>query len=246
MILNSLQKQQIHEHTIACYPEEMCGVLTEDYFIPITNVADNKRKSFKLAMQEYLNLKKKFDIIAIVHSHCRCADIPEVFDTRTPSMADMDGQKSSGLPWLIVATEGITTTPPVLIPRTPNNKYSGRPFIWFINDCYTLVQDYYLFELGIKLPDAIITKDYQDLRKTANLFDNFITSYGFTELTNVKDIRNGDILLVDNAGSSRNHLVIFHNNRLIHQDMVSCEVPWETFMGRTHKILRYKGENNES
>jgi len=152
MKLSFTQVEKIRVHTLRCYPEEMCGVLVDNDFFPIPNVAENKLMSFALDSEHLAVIASRCKIAGIVHSHCRNIKHPEVFDTRTPSIADLAGQKQSKVPWLIVATEGETVTPPLTIPRTPSNYYIGRPFIWFINDCYTLVQDYYLFELGIALP----------------------------------------------------------------------------------------------
>lgn len=235
--LSPLQIDKIREHTLACYPEEMCGGLTIDDFIPFTNNSEDKLKSFTINSIDLVSYVDK--LIAIVHSHCRDIKKQELFDTRTPSIADIKGQKLNNIPWLIVACEGITVTPPLQLPREPSNSYLDRPFIWFINDCYSLVQDYYRFELNIILPDHKAQVDYKDILLYNNLFDEFITEYGFISTTNIDYIKNGDLLLLDNGGQKRNHLGIFHNGKVIHQDMVSVEVPFETFIGRINQVLKY-------
>ncbi len=237
--LTALQIDQIREHTLACYPEEMCGGLLNLVFIPFKNVSEEPLKSFKFDAKElspYLgNLK------AIVHSHCRDIKKPELLDTRTPSITDINGQKLSGIPWLIVSCEGLTVTPHVELPRTPSNIYIDRPFMWFINDCYTLVQDYYNFELNISLPDHKAKVDYKELKNLSNLFDAYIEEYGFVVTNDIDNIQNGDLLLLDNAGYEKNHLGIYHNGNVIHQDINSVSVPFETFLGRINKVLKYVG-----
>ena len=241
--LNDVQKNLIHLHILSEYPREACGVLTDDYYYPLPNVSDTPEKSFTPSPVDLALIAKEVKITAFVHSHCRNINVPEVLDTRTPSLTDIANQKKTKIPWLIFATEGVTVTPPLEIPRTPNNNYLGRPFIWFINDCYTLVQDYYLFELGIDLPDSKPSGDYREVRHFDGLFDDFVEEYGFKDIDPVQEaLRNGDLLLVDNAGSHRNHLAILHNNRILHQDMVSTMVSYTNFYGRTHRYLRYFGE----
>ena len=237
IILTELQRQLIKEHALKCYPNEMCGVLTADYFYPITNVSEDKATNFKLDMCAFIRVK---DPIAIVHSHCRDIRSREIFDTRTPSKLDITQCAKSGLKWLIVTCEGHTVSKPLQLPRLQTNNYIGRPFIWFINDCYTLAQDYYKFELDITLQEHSVELDYKNLRLFNNIFDEFLGEFGFSTFPNAKDLINADLLLLDNGGFRRNHFGIFHNGKVLHQDMLSVEVPFETFLGRINCFLRHK------
>jgi len=231
-----IQLHKIKEHTLQCFPEEMCGILTSDDFIPCTNAADEPEKHFKIPPAE---LAQHTEFKAIVHSHIRNIKRPELLDTRTPSLADLKGQRDTGVPWLIVATEGAVVTPPLEIPRDRSLPYVGRSFIWFVADCYTLVQDYYANELGIALKDHKEDLEFKELRRFDGIFDMYVEEYGFIEHSNINDMQNGDLLLLDNAGSKRNHLGIYHNGDVIHQDAVSVQVPFSTFIGRINKVLRY-------
>ena len=235
--LNEQQKQLIEEHTLKCYPNEMCGFLTTDSFIPLVNKAKDTEKSFSISA---LDTARYFsDIIAIVHSHTRELKRQEIFDLRTPSYADFINQKKLPFPWLIVGCEGITVTDPLQFPRVPSQEYIGRRFQWFVNDCYSLVQDFYRFELGIILQDAVITADYEDIRDISGIFLPYIQEYGFIEVK-LEEIQEGDLILLDNSGKVDNHLGIYTNGKILHQDMISCIVPFETFLGRIKKVLRYE------
>ena len=238
--LNQEQVDAIQVHTLACYPEEMCGGVTKDSFIPFTNASEDKLKSFSITALELLQAG---ELTAIIHSHCRDSRVPEVFDTRTPSLADIIGQKESGLPWLIVCTEGISVTIPLEFPRESSSDYIGRPFIWFVNDCYSLVQDYYKHELGIELPNHKANVDFCDLSISGHLFDDYIVEYGFEEWYNTETLENGNLLVLDYGGKSQNHLGIYHNGNVIHQGMLSVEVPLSTFSHRVHKVLKYVGKS---
>ena len=235
--LNAEQKALIEEHTLKCYPEEMCGFLTADSFIPVVNTSETPEKSFNINSLEIV--KHYYSIVAIVHSHTRDKKKPEVFDLRTPSYADFTNQKKLPFPWLIVGCEGLTVTDPLQFPRVPSQEYIGRRFQWFINDCYSLVQDFYRFELGIILKDAVITADYQDIRDLSGVFMPYIEDYGFHEVK-LEEIQEGDLVLLDNGGKVDNHLGIYTDGKILHQDMISCIVPFETFLGRIKKVLRYE------
>jgi proteasome lid subunit RPN8/RPN11 len=237
IILTELQKAKIEKHTLECYPNEMCGILTIDDFIPLENIHSNPLNSFKIKNKDFI--KYLTVVTAIIHSHTRELNKPELLDLRTPSYKDMQQQKLTNLPWLIVSCESITVTEPLQFPRIPNNEYVGRRFQWFIYDCYTLIQDWYRFELNIILDDHTITEDYQDLRHLNDLFEPYIESYGFKEVP-FRDLKDHDLILLDNSGFKSNHLGVYYKGNVIHQDMLSVSVPLETFIGRVNKVLRYE------
>jgi len=236
--LNYKQEQAIKEHALNCYPEEMCGIIVKDEFIPLKNNSEEPLHSFKISpkdISEYAG-----DITAIVHSHCRDKNIPEVFDTRTPTVADVKGQKLTNVPWLIVATEGIEVTPPIEIPREPSAELFGRPFIWIVSDCYNLVYDYYKFYLNIELKGHLQEVDYVDFLKVDGFLDQYLEEYSFKEIP-LHEIANGDLIVLNMGRKARNHLGIFHDNTIIHQGIVSCQEPFDYYIGRIAKVLHYVG-----
>jgi len=214
----------------------MCGFLTSEEFLPTTNIAENPLKSFKI---DSINYAKNYaKTIAIVHSHTRDVDKQVFLDPRTPSYSDYVNQKKTGKPWLIVESEGISVSQPLQFPRVPSNIYIGRQFQWFISDCYNLVQDYYKFELGIELPDAVIKPEYNAIRLHNHIFAEYIESYGFKEV-HFMDITTNDLVLINKDGFQGNHLGVYIDGDILHQDLLSVRVPFETFIGRTAKVLRY-------
>lgn len=221
------------------YPEESCGfILKDDTIVFCYNLADNPEKAFKINPADYI--KYSGEIKYIFHSHCVDPRKGKTLDPRTPSVKDMKGQKVSGIPWLIFATEGWVVSEPIELPRTPSNDYLNRPFIWFINDCYTLVQDYYKFELGIELKPYIL-HDYTAVRKSDRVFEEFIEDYGFEESATLDDLQNGDLFIIDNSGFTENHLAIYHEGSILHQGLLSCKEPIENYMYQIKRRLRYVG-----
>jgi proteasome lid subunit RPN8/RPN11 len=241
--LSPEQDSLIKETVLQEYPKEMCGFLTKDFFIKVKNIHEEPENFLRVDPIDFNCFSK--DSIAFVHSHTVKKGQRPVFDVRTPSYMDSLGQKASGLPWLIVGTEGKNVLPPLQYPPPRNNNYLERPFVWFVKDCYVLVQDYFYFEKGISLPNSFIPENYFSLRNKDNLFDEFMKGYPFKfEKFNGK-VNNGDILLLDNKGFKRNHLGIFRNGKILHQDMFSIEVPYEHFIGQIREKLIYTGETYE-
>lgn len=238
IVLSDVQKAAIEQHVLSQYPNEACGLLTTNRYVACNNVHNEPEKNFRFDKRE---LAQHFgQTVAIVHSHCRNPRKASPFDPRTPSYKDFNNQKLTNKPWLIVACEGLTVSEPLQFPRQPDNNYLQRPFIWFINDCYTLVQDWYRFELGIELKEYVIDKDYEDIRHLNYIFAGNIEAYGFREIK-LKDIAEGDLILLDHSGFKENHLGIYTKGQVLHQDTFSVQVPFQTFLGRINKVLTYVG-----
>ena len=238
MKLTKKQLIDIKEHSLKCFPNEMCGIISNKIFIPITNIHEKAENNFLMNPIELMPYAGK--ISAIVHSHTRDPKTKGSLDIRTPSWNDILGQQKSKVPWIIVGTEGIGITDYLTIPRIKNNKYTDRPFIWFMNDCYSIVQDYYWFEFKINLPNHKAEEDFANIRRRDNLFDNYIQQFGFKELPTDVELQKGDILLLDFAGFTRNHLGIYQGDKtVLHQDIISRIEPIENFQDRFHKVLRY-------
>jgi cell wall-associated NlpC family hydrolase len=234
--LTPKQKQLITEAVLADYPNECCGFLVKNDFVHLQNIADDTKTSFKINPQDTAKWADK--IIAIVHSHTRDINQHEVYDLRTPSQKDYIGQKLSGLPWLIFGTEGENITDPVELPRTPSSDYIGRQFIWYINDCFTLVQDYYRFELGIDIGDYPKEFDWKNFTDIPELLEQYYREYGFID-SSINELKNGDILLMNSMRMHGNHLGIYHEGNVLHQDGLSVSMPFSIFNGRIKKVLRY-------
>lgn len=235
--ITQYQHDLITTHALSAYPNECCGFLTDSSFIALANIAENPGNSFKVSAVDYVRYRD--NITAVVHTHIPPRRVV-AFDVRTPSYDDIVGQRESGLPWLIFACDGSGISDPLQLPRVPNRDYLNRPFIWYINDCYSIVQDYYRFELDIILPDHTANADYTDVSQMHDLFAEHIQSYGFKCYDTLDGLKNGDLLLLDNGGFKRNHLGIVHNGQVLHQSMLSQLQPFSDFVGRINQVLKYQ------
>lgn len=238
MQLSKLQQEQIKKAALACYPEEMCGLLLEASFVQLDNKAADRLDNFTILAEDFLPYLG--NIKAIVHSHTAKKRRPTHEDIRTPSVEDVKAQQLVQLPFLIVGTDGENVTEPLQYPKEPSNVYIGRPFIWFVNDCYSLVQDYYLFEKNIKLPPHKAERNFTDIREQDNIFADHIESYGFrSETFDISLLENGTLLLLDGILGRQNHLGIYHEGQVLHQLSLSVQQPLEHFLRRIHALLIY-------
>jgi proteasome lid subunit RPN8/RPN11 len=134
------KKQRTAIRKLACKnpTEETCGfVLTDGSVIQVNNVADDRHTTFSINPQDYA----KYDdqITGIWHTHLELAGF---------SPLDQQVLMTDTLPWAVYCLADnsfhecdFTTVAPFL----------GRPFIFGLYDCYSLISDK-LHEMEVELP----------------------------------------------------------------------------------------------
>ena len=138
---------------MACYPEEACGAVTPEGFMPLENCAPAERRSRSFDCHlAAAALQAEGRLLALVHSH---PDGPV-----SPSAMDIQQQMAMDVPWGLVACRKDSCLPPFfwgdMLPRLP---LLGRGFRYGPagtdgnGDCAALVRDWYLQEREILLPD---------------------------------------------------------------------------------------------
>jgi len=125
------------------------------------------------------------------------------------------------------------------IPREPNKDFVGRPFIWYINDCFTLVCDYYHYVMGIDFPEIAYKREYHNELCLTNLFEDYLQEFSIKEVP-FQSIQNGDILVMNFNLGKRNHLGIYENGNVLHQDMLSTYTSFSLFQNRVSEIYRHE------
>lgn len=143
--------QAIGRHAAAAYPAEACGLIVaahasgEPLYWPCRNAAPAAAGAdrFVLHPEDFAQAEDTGTVLAVLHTHPNAS--------ANPSMADRVGCERSGLPWLIVGWPGGHVVS--LAPEGFSAPLVGREFAHGVLDCYTLIQDYYVRELGITLPD---------------------------------------------------------------------------------------------
>ena len=72
----------------------------------------------------------------------------------------------------------------------------GRPWVWGVTDCWSLVVDWYKQEKGIELKDYARTMTPQEFLENP-LFEDYAWRTGFRELRSDEKLEEGDVLLID-------------------------------------------------
>lgn len=210
---------------IEAHPNEACGLIVnvgkKAILMVCKNTSPEPTSQFVIDPQDYAKAEDLGEITGIWHSH---TDAPA-----TPSAADKAGCEASELPWLITSIykndEEIRICPPLLLePSEFEMDYIGRPYIFGIFDCYSLVRDFYKRELGIEM------KSFHDRRvdhwwqKGLDYFTDCANNEGgakdFIEILDGSYI-DKDILLFNINSEVPNHIAIYMENDTILHHMQS-------------------------
>jgi proteasome lid subunit RPN8/RPN11 len=177
------------------YPNEACGFITKDKFLPMVNIARDRINNFQIDPKEFMIHSD--EILAIVHSH---ADYPHL------SKNDMEYQIKSNLPWGVIFVEKGGVRDTVFFgDQIPPYELIGRPFIHGCFDCYGLLRDYYRFK-GITIP--IFPRENKWWEKDPSMFLNGFRDAGFREIK-MEELQVGDGIMMKILAPVVNHVAIY-------------------------------------
>lgn len=234
-MLSGKIKQQLKELTMAAYPNEVCALITTDSVVPIKNVSARPSDGFVMRPIELAAALDEHTPIAIFHSH------PD--DTAHPSEHDLVrmNRADEPLPWVIMSWPDYDLT--VTQPQQPA-KLIGREFVHGVQDCYTLVQDFYKAKLGITLSEY--HRDDEWWEKGQDLYMDNYEKEGFYEIS-VEDIQYGDFILMQVESNKVNHAAVYiGDGKMIHHlygRLSQRGIYGGYWLDRTRRILRHKMYN---
>ena len=216
-------------------PKESCGFLLnikgkEKYF-PCENLSTYSQQCFIIDPNDYIKAEESGNILAVVHSHPVTPPVA--------SQADMIGCENSNLPWHIVNPK--TEEWGYLEPSGYKPPLLGRPWVWGITDCWSLVRDWYKEEKNIILRDWDRPSTPQQFLEKP-LFESCAWRTGFRELRPNEKLLNGDVLLMSILSPTLNHVAIFINGDVLHHlaDRISGKEPYNEWLLKcTGKRYRY-------
>jgi len=232
-MLTDETKNAAIDHARREYPRESCGfavvVKGRQVYWPAENLS-HERDVFIIDPQSYADADEAGEIVAVIHSH---PDLPA-----SPSQADRTACEASALPWFIVSLPDCVWAE--LYPNGYKAPLVGREWAHGVQDCYTLVRDWYAQEMVLQLPDFY--RDDEWWLKGQNLYlDNF-EACGFVEVP-FSEIRPGDALLMKVFSPVPCHAAIYLGDEMILHHMqgrLSCrERLTGAYLSRVSNVVRY-------
>ena len=216
-------------------PKEAVGLLLNirgrHKYYPCQNLAITNHQEFILNPEDYVKADNLGEITAVVHSHPTTPPIP--------SQADRISCEHSKLPWHIVNPK--TGEWGECIPEGYVPELLGRPWVWGVTDCWSLVVDWYAQEKNIKLKDYARNMTPQEFLENP-LFEDYAWRTGFRELRSEEKLEAGDVLLMSIMHPTLNHVAIFLEDMVLHHlaDRLSCREPYSEWLLKcTGKRYRY-------
>lgn len=196
MKLTEMIKAGISAHAEECYPHECCGVIVEDFYIPCRNISENKDQ-FEIHHEDLAKAEDLGEIQAYVHSHPNA--------TARASELDLIQIELHEKPWVICAYPDIEFQ--AYEPCGYKAPLVGRNYIHGIQDCYSIVRDFYEREMGVKLIDFERSDGWWESKENKSLYLDGFGEAGFVE---VSDMQYGDVLLCRVGRTEHvNHAVIW-------------------------------------
>ena len=212
-------------------PKESCGLLLnirgkEKYF-PCRNLSMTSHLCFIIDPEDYVRGSNLGDITGIVHSHP--VTPPQA------SQADKISCEQSNLPWHIVNPK--TEQWGYYKPCGYKAPLIGRPWVWNVTDCLSLVTDWYLEEKGIELTKATRPLTHEEFEENPESevdgdFNNYLIKVGFRLLEPDEKLENGDVLAMGILNKGLNHVGIFIDGDILHHltDRLSCREPYNPWL----------------
>lgn len=206
MILNEKLKVEIKNHALDISPKECCGLIIleneEVKVIKCENIAKEANCRFVIKPEDYLKASIRGKVLAFYHSQ---PDKPRF------SIIDKVNCKSHNLPSIMYCVSSDVFHE--MQPYDAYCSYTGREFKMGVNDCFTLVKDYFLGELAIKIG----TYSYKDdwYKKSSNLFESNYEKEGFRKVSD--SLKKHDVLLFIYSSKFQypHHIAIYIGDGLI-------------------------------
>lgn len=222
-------------HVLSEYPREAVGIVVEDEYMPLANIASNPFHTFLVDQDTFLIYEGK--IQAILHSHTYASVVEE--DPRTPSRPDMILAKNTGAPQGIVHCDGTNISDILYFNTNEPPELLGRIYVSGVTDCFTLVRDYYIKEYDHFMDLMPRSSNWVDEDPTF-LIEN-INSQGFKKVIKGAE-QVGDVLVFAYGTRHHSHLGVYiGEGKFIHhlQKIPSCIdnlASYKTQHGATYRL----------
>lgn len=216
---------EVFAHAQQTAPDECCGLAVvfkgKLKYMPCRNSL--KGDDFFINPEDYVRCEELGEIVGVCHSHVGVG--------ARPSEMDIIGCERTEIPWLIVSLLDNSTH--VQYPTGYKPPLVGRTWYHGIQDCYTLVQDYYK-TLGIQMSDY--PREVEWWAKGYNLYEDNFAHEGFIPQTEPKP---HDIILIQNASPVINHAGVYLEGGILLHHCTNRLSSKDVYGGYWRKNTRY-------
>lgn len=206
---------EIEEHFRKEYPREGCGVIAivkgEKTWFPCTNIAESD-KDFIISHKEYLEIRKKYDILAIVHNH--------VDQSNEPSIQDINSCNALGIPYHIYSYPDMELN--IVEPEKSFYPLIGREYVFGVKDCFEAARDW-LGQEGIYIPPR---EPFEEgfYEKHLNYFtEEYIVNWNHKKVEGPP--QKNDVLIFQINSELANHCGVYVGNEIFYHhatNRLSC------------------------
>lgn len=206
--------EEIEKHFEKEYPREGCGVIGivkgKKKWFPCTNTASTN-ENFVMSSLEYIDIKRRADIFAIVHSH------PDA--TNEPSQHDIDCCNALGIPYYIFSYPEMDLN--IIEPKTKAHPIIGREYQFGKLDCFEAMRDW-LAKENIYIPPR---EPFEDDWWSKGL--NYFTEENIKNWNHQKvdTLQKNDVLIFTVRNKVANHCGVYLGNDIFFhhaENRISC------------------------
>ena len=232
-------RNKIINHAMGSPEEEVCGFVVRDKFgvvdcLPVKNSYEYPSEGFFIHATDFVEVKKKYEVLAVYHSH------PDVGPE--PSRMDIITSDCANLPFYIYSL--VEDSFFLYIPRRFQHELLGRNFVEDIFNCATFVKNYFEQKLGL---EWAYSGNFFEIDKAPNANASImqaIVDTGF-ERVDPGDIQEHDLVIFKGYSSDKFfHLGVYvGNNEFVHHEenkLSSIELYDEKYQRLVYKVYRYK------
>tara|TARA_R100001126_G_scaffold27829_1_gene14898 strand:+ start:3797 stop:4501 length:705 start_codon:yes stop_codon:yes gene_type:complete len=229
-------KNEAAEYAVKCLPKESCGLLAiikgKETFWPCRNLAEEPEEYFILEPDDWADCEDQGELIGVVHSHTH--------GTAFPSDTDKASCEYLGLPFHIYSVEQKDWYS--FEPQGYKSGLLGRRWIWGKHDCWSVITDWYKERKNIFIKDWPRPKSPKEFAMNPE-FEFALPKLGFTEIENIIDLKEGDVLLMVGTNKKLNHVALYIGNQTIlnhNVNQLSCREIYDLeYIKNTKKVYRY-------
>lgn len=162
---------------------------------PCDNIHKDPENFFEISGDAFI-AASNVGIVCLWHSHTQGQD--------NFSVQDVNLYRALDIPFYLFS---IQTGVERWISPAETLPYLGRPYLYGVHDCFSLVRDYYRQELGIEIDDfeRLDPQEMNDPTMQIRMFD-YWKAQGFSPLPENALLQKGDVLLQAVEAATPNHI----------------------------------------